>query len=59
MNDIYVGNVYNDPEGTWKIIAINNHTVTVEQIQEGNIMFGKECIVTIDEVEYFMRKNIN
>lgn len=51
---IDIGDTYDDPEGEWEIIAINEGQVSVRNIQTGNLNYGREYEVPIEEVMYFV-----
>lgn len=54
MKDLVIGTTYEDPEGIWEVTEINGNLITVLQVQDENINFGKEFIVTREEVEYYL-----
>ena len=51
-----IGKTYEDPEGVWEITNIYtlDDAVSVRQIQDGNINYGKELTVPIEEVKYYL-----
>lgn len=49
-----VGRTYQDPEGIWEITAVNDGRVEIRQVQEGNLNFGFESEVSLEEAEYFL-----
>lgn len=53
INDL-TGKEYEDPDGIWKIIGVEDGRVTVKNIQDGNNNFGKEFCVDYAEVRYYI-----
>lgn len=54
QNENLIGKTYQDPEGIWEITAIDGDRVEIRQVQEGNINFGFESEVSLEEAEYFL-----
>ena len=51
--EISVGMTYDDPEGTWEIVAIDGDEVEVKCIRS-KAVFDSTMTVSRDEVEYFL-----
>jgi len=49
-----IGKMYEDPEGIWEIVEVNGNEVVVQNVQEGNLNFGKQFSVTAEEAEYYL-----
>ena len=49
-----LGITYEDPEGIWEIISEENGRFTVRNIQENNLNYNHECVVSTDELCYFL-----
>lgn len=51
-----IGKTYEDPEGVWEIteLWLVDNSVTVRQIQKGNLNYWKEMSVPIGEAEYYL-----
>lgn len=45
MINVAIGAKYQDAEGEWEVVGIDNGMVEVECIQEGNINYGKRFMV--------------
>lgn len=53
MQDM-IGKTYEDPEGIWEIVEVNGNEVVIQNVQEGNLNFGKQFSVTAEEAEYYL-----
>ena len=52
---VKIGMTYNDPDGVWEVVNINNdETVDVKNVQEGNLNIGQVCVVSIEEAEWYI-----
>ena len=54
LNINIIGETYEDPEGIWEVIEIKGEDVTIKNIQEENLNYGKEFLVPAEEVEYYL-----
>lgn len=52
-HEITLDVIYDDPEGTWKVLDITDNFATVIQIQNNNLNYGREFVVPFDEVKYY------
>lgn len=52
----FIGRVYSDPDGVFKIVgySVAGDTFDVQQIQTGALNYGREYIVPAYEVLYFL-----
>ena len=53
-DEMMIGETYEDPEGEWEITEVNGDQVTVKNIQEGNLNYGIEYMVSWGEAKYFL-----
>lgn len=49
-----IGKTYQDPEGIWEITAVDEDRVEIRQVQEGNLNYGFESEVSLEEAEYYL-----
>ena len=49
-----VGRTYQDPEGIWEVTGTCGQLVEIRQVQEDNLNFGFESVVTMEEAMYYL-----
>lgn len=50
-----IGRIYEDPEGIWEIVNIDNGCVDIKNVQDGNVNKGNTFAVSLEEVLYYVK----